>query len=131
MINQEFQKVKEFHLAFGHPTSETPVQMESKDVRIRSMFMMEEILEFTMAEDIYEQADAMIDLLYFTLGTLVEMGLPPEDLFTIVHNANMNKIWSDGQVRVDPKTRKVIKPPEWEDPYNKLQKAIDKMKEES
>ena len=43
--------------------------------------MNEEVAEFLVAEDIYEQADAMIDLMYFALGTMVEMGLEPDELF--------------------------------------------------
>lgn len=50
---------------------------------------MEEIAEFLVAPDIYEQADAMIDLIYFALGTLVEMGIKPDELFDIIQKANM------------------------------------------
>ena len=57
--------------------------------------MLEEINEFLDAvkeQDIVEQADAMIDTIYFALGTLVEMGVQPEQLFDIVQHANMSKL---------------------------------------
>ena len=34
----------------------------------------------------------MIDLMYFALGTMVEMGLEAEELFDIVQSANMAKL---------------------------------------
>ena len=40
--------------------------------------MLEKIIEFLDAvkeQDIVEQADTMIDTIYFALGTLVEMGI--------------------------------------------------------
>ena len=126
-MNQEFKKVKEFHKAFESPISELPVILTSERVKARAGFMREEIEEFEESVNIYEQADAMIDLIYFALGTLVEMGVKPDKLFDIVHEANMSKIWSDGKVHYREGDRKVIKPPEWEDPEPKLRAEIDNM----
>lgn len=58
--------------------------------------MLKEINEFLDAvkeQDIVEQADAMIDTIYFALGTLVEMGVQPEQLFDIVQHANMTNFF--------------------------------------
>lgn len=43
-----------------------------------------EFLEASEKQDIVEQADATIDTIYFALGTLVEMGIEPDELFYIV-----------------------------------------------
>ena len=87
--------------------------------------MNEEVAEFLVAEDIYEQADAMIDLMYFALGTQVEMGLEPDELFEIVQQANMAKLWPDCKPHYNPKDGKVIKPDTWEDPAPKIRACID------
>lgn len=129
-MNQEWQKVKEFHEKFNHPVVESPKLMDKERALARSKWMTEEILEFLIAEDKYMQADAMIDLLYFALGTLVEMGIAPEKLFDIVHQANMQKLWEDGKPRYN-KDGKTIKPASWKDPYPLLKEAIDKMEAEA
>ena len=126
-MDKEFEKVKEFHKAFECPVSETPVMLALDRAKMRAGFMREEIEEFEEAVNIYEQADAMIDLIYFALGTLVEMGVKPDKLFDIVHDANMSKLWSDGKVHRREIDGKVIKPPEWEDPEPKLRAAVDNM----
>ena len=72
--------------------------------------MNEEVAEFLVAQDIYEQADAMIDLIYFALGTLVEMGLEADELFDIVQKANMAKLWSDGKPHYNPKDARSSSP---------------------
>jgi predicted HAD superfamily Cof-like phosphohydrolase len=85
--------------------------------------MLEEIDEFIESDNITDQADAMIDLIYFALGTLVEMGVKPQKLFDIVHEANMTKLWEDGKPRYNS-DGKTIKPPGWQDPFKKLEDAI-------
>jgi predicted HAD superfamily Cof-like phosphohydrolase len=127
-VNKNFEQVKEFHRAFDCQVSETPVMLAHERAEMRSGFMLEEIEEFLESENVYEQADAMIDLIYFALGTLVEMGVKPGGIFDIVHEANMSKIWSDGKVHRRESDGKVIKPPEWEDPEPKIKTEIDSMK---
>lgn len=122
-MDREWSKVKEFQLKFGHPVSEYPKQMEHERVIKRYHWMLEEINEFVGAEDIVEQADAMIDVIYFALGTLVEMGIKPDSLFDIVQAANMAKLWSDGKPHYNAEG-KTVKPDTWEDPHYKLEKEI-------
>ena len=129
-INKEWSKVKEFQIKFGHPVSERPIMMDESRAKKRYTWMLEEINEFIEAPDIVEQADAMIDLIYFALGTLVEMGIEPEKLFSVVHNANMSKLWNDGKPHygADGKT---IKPKTWKDPHSELENIINEMLKES
>lgn len=63
------------------------------------------------------QADALIDQLYFVIGSLVEMGVKPDNLFDIVQSANMGKLWEDGKPRFREGDGKIIKPPNWEEKY--------------
>lgn len=129
-MNKEWEEVKSFHKAFNHPVGEYPRCMDKERAEKRYNWMKEEIDEFLEAvgkQDIVEQADAMIDVMYFALGTLVEMGIKPDVLFEIVQNANMSKLWEDGRPHYN-ESGKVIKPSTWTDPHNKLKDAIDNMK---
>ena len=130
-MNKEWEEVKLFHEKFNHPIGQYPKIMEKERAKKRYNWMLEEINEFLEAVeqgDIVEEADAMIDVIYFALGTLVEMGIKPDELFEIVQCANMSKLWED----VNPhyaEDGKTIKPATWEDPHNKLRQAIERMKE--
>ncbi len=126
-MKKEWSDVKEFHDKFGHPCPQSPTMIDKKRALSRAKWMNEEVSEFLIADDIYEQADAMIDLIYFALGTMVEMGLEVDELFEIVQNANMSKLWPDGKPHYNPKDGKVIKPDGWEDPAPKLRACIDKI----
>ncbi len=124
-MKKEWSDVREFHDKFGHPVAQKPLMIETKRALSRGKWMNEEVAEFLVAKDIYEQADAMIDLLYFSLGTLVEMGLEADELFAIVQKANMDKLWEDGKPHYNPKDGKVLKPEGWEDPAPKIKAYID------
>mgnify|MGYP004535226895 CR=1 FL=1 len=128
-MNKEWEAVKIFHEKFNHPTAEHPRSMEIMRAQKRYKWMKEEIDEFmeaVEAHDIVEQADAMIDVMYFALGTLVEMGIKPDALFYIVQDANMSKLWEDGLPHYNS-DGKTIKPSNWEDPHDKLKKIIESM----
>ena len=124
-MQKEWNDVRDFQRAFGHPHRDTPEMITADRAQIRANWMLEEINEFLEADEIVEQADAMIDLMYFAIGTLVEMGVKPDGIWQIVQDANMAKLWPDGKPhhREDGKT---IKPPTWEDPHNKLKAEIER-----
>lgn len=130
-MNKEWHKVKLFHEKFGHPSADFPIFLDKERAKNRSKWIMEEITEFLVAQNIYEQADAMIDLIYFALGTLVEMGIKPDDLFEIVQDANMSKLGIDGKSMYNKKDGKIIKPGNWKDPAPKIKYLIDKLIGES
>ena len=60
-MNKEWEKVKLFHDKFRHPSSDRPAFIPKERAKDRAKWLMEEIAEFLVAPDIYEQADAMID----------------------------------------------------------------------
>ena len=126
-MNHEWELVRDFQEKFGHPYAHTPQILDKERVEARYNWMLEEIDEFRAAPDMVEQADAMIDVMYFALGTLVEMGIKPDALFEIVHAANMQKLWPDGKPHYAP-DGKTIKPVGWQDPHAKLARAIEKQK---
>lgn len=78
-MNREWEQVKEFHRVFHHPIGDYPQVLSFERAQKRYRWIKEEIDEFLAASengDIVEQADAMIDTIYYALGTLVEMGMP-------------------------------------------------------
>ncbi|MCM3784344.1 HAD family hydrolase [Neobacillus mesonae] len=125
-MNVQYEKVREFHEKFNVPYADKPEAMPFQRRTERYLYMSEELNEFDEAETVVDQADAMIDLIYLALGTLVEIGVKPDALFDIVHNANMSKLWPDGTVHYDPITNKVVKPPTFVRPEPMLQAEIER-----
>jgi predicted HAD superfamily Cof-like phosphohydrolase len=124
-MNESWDLVREFHIAFGHPVGDAPTALGPDRVLKRARWMREELDEFCDAERLDEQADAMIDLIYFALGTLVEMGVRPKTLFEIVHDANMAKMSADG-VPHYAEDGKTIKPQGWRDPRESIQSELSR-----
>lgn len=78
--------------------------------------IQEELTEFEQAladKDILEAADALIDLVYFALGRLVEMGIPPQLVFDEVHRANMDKERGELSKRPGSEGYDAVKPEGW------------------
>lgn len=125
-IEKEYRMVTEFQRKFGQPVADKPTEMAYQRMDERYEYMKEELNEFRESFILVDQADAMIDLIYLAIGTLVELGVNPAPLFEIVHNANMSKLWPDGKVRTDGKTGKVIKPPTFVRPEPLLQAEIER-----
>lgn len=125
-LNEAWEDVKLFHKTFRSPVGESPRMLRCERAAARADWMREEVDEFLEAGDMYEQADAMIDLIYFALGTMVEMGIPPQDLFDVVQKANMSKLWPDGQPHFR-EDGKVIKPEGWQHPEVMIKELIDSM----
>lgn len=122
-LDNAYDDVKDFHARFGHPVREHPTLLTADRAAARAAWMQEEVAEFLASETVPDQADAMIDLIYFALGTLVEMGVRPAKLFEVVHAANMTKLWPDGQPRFR-EDGKTVKPPGWVDPTEALRDEI-------
>jgi len=129
-LDDPFNKVREFHVAFNHNCPDRPQLLPESRVTKRYNWMLEELEEFRKAGSIHDQADAMVDLMYFALGTLVEMGVQPGRLFDIVHSANMKKLWPDGKVHYAA-DGKVIKHPSWTPPEPQLAQEIDRQVREA
>jgi predicted HAD superfamily Cof-like phosphohydrolase len=116
--------VRKFHRVFNHPVADSPVNLTDERAITRSGWMLAELEEFTTAENVVDRADAMIDLIYFALGTLVEMGIQPGKLFEIVQAANMAKLHNGKpQYRED---NKIIKPEGWVAPEPQIAAEIER-----
>ena len=105
-MNKQIEQVKEFHKVFEHPIGNTPESLSVKRGLERHDYLKEELQEFKDAvesQDLVEQADACIDIIYFALGTLVELGLTNkyEALFDEVQRSNMSKVCLSMESAID------------------------------
>ena len=119
-IDRAWADVRAFHLAFGAPAPDAPAELARDRVIGRAAWIEEEAQELREATTVDAQADAFIDVIYFAIGGLVEMGIQPGALWDIVQGANMAKLWPDGRPRFREGDGKVLKPVGWEDPGPKL-----------
>lgn len=114
------EKVKEFHKAKGYPINIPLSNSEDPDVKFSEVnalrtlaaFLADEISKseklrkyrlWLIVEEVYEVAnalfkrdkielaDALADLIYVSIGTAVQYGIPIEYVFNEVHRSNMTK----------------------------------------
>ncbi len=123
MSDKWWHQVREFHIKFQHPHRESPVFMETERAHKRYNWMQEELDEFIGAQGLVDQVDALIDLMYFAVGTLVEMGVKPDEIFEIVHRANMTKL--DNGTPLFKADGKTAKPKDWQDPAEQIQQVLE------
>ncbi len=83
-------------------------------------------------DPLVDQVDALTDLLYLTYGSFSLLGVDPEPIMAIVHQANMAKLFPDGKPHYDPITNKVLKPEDWAEkhaPEAKIREEIARQSE--
>lgn len=151
-MKKQYEQVKQFHAACGVEMPDKPTMLDIGDddamffytnhlsvvndnlrkdldggvMYFRTSLMLEELIEFMDATTIEDQADALIDLMYFAIGTFTLMGLNPEPIFNIVANANLGKVMPDGTVLRDEQG-KIMKPDGWKErfaPEAKIRREI-------
>lgn len=93
--------VRTFHETYGAPVGTDGPQPLSEDrVELRIGLIREEfedeLIPALEKGDLVESVDAAIDILYVTLGLLVEMGVDAEPIFAEVQDSNMSKLGEDG-----------------------------------
>lgn len=101
------------------PIPRKPEALSRARTRWAQSALLEEVDEFVKASnkgDVTEAADGLIDLIYFALGRLVEMGVPVKAAFDEVQRANMNKTRGTLSKRPDSKGFDAVKPPGWQAP---------------
>ena len=93
----------------------------------RYNMILEELTEYYEADSLVDEYDALIDILVFTVGTLVQSNLPLYPGWAAVMEANMNKIVGETKrgYKVDLK-----KPPGWVGPEEELKRIINDLKME-
>lgn len=107
-----YADVRDFHLKFGHPVSDSPAHPSLDDEVFRAKLVREETQELLAAlasEGLAEIAQECVDVLVVVLGTMVTYGLPLDPFWEAVHSANMAK-------EPNPAGGKPIKPAGWHKP---------------
>lgn len=123
MLDEAYRLVEEFQYKAGHPVNEKPTLMIKSRAFVRYKCMHDELDEFITASNIYEQADSIMDLIYYAIGTLVELGVHPDDLFLLLHEYNMKKV----QFVENDESGRVKKPSWWHHPDEEIKRIIDDM----
>ena len=94
---KQLNDVAEFHKAFNHPVEPKPIIPDIKRMLLRVELIQEELNEFALAiqeENLVEVADALGDLQYVVLGSVLEFGLGEKfpSIFAEIHASNMSKL---------------------------------------
>ncbi len=127
-MKKQIDDVQKFHEKFGHPVSTELCNIETQRALDRVKWIKSECSEYidaVIANDKVEIADALGDILYFVLGTVVEHGLQDnmEDVFQAIQDSNMSKLGADGNpmYRADGK---IMKGPYYFTPTAKIKELL-------
>ena len=95
-----FERVMEFHRAFGVKTPDSPEFPDEKIQALRVSLIEEELNELKEAidaKDLVGVADALTDLYYVVVGAADCFGIDIDACFREVHESNMPKLGEDGK----------------------------------
>lgn len=111
------QEVTRFNLeVLGLPVPSQPEKLSAARAEWAEHALKEELQEFSEAETPEDQADALLDLVYFALGRVLELGFPPGVLFDEIQLANMKKQRGELSKRPGAMGFDAIKPEGWTPP---------------
>ena len=117
-------EVKQFSDACNDGKNPThPKEMSEQAIAFIRKMVNDELDELEDATNTIEQADALVDAIYYICDTAVRHGLNLDPLFKIVHRANMQKV-VDGKV-IRREDGKILKPEGWEDPEPYLSREME------
>lgn len=116
--------VHAFTVACKENLPDRPTRISDERIAFIRNMVNDELDELESAETIAEQADALVDAIYYICDFAATHGINLDPLFEIVHGANMQKI-VDGKV-IRREDGKILKPEGWEDPAPKLEAEIER-----
>lgn len=105
----------------------TPKRMSVEAVEFVAEMVNDELDELREATDVVEQADALVDAIYYICDTAVRHGMNLDRVFEIVHGANMAKVVDGRVIRRDD--GKILKPEGWRDPGPLLVAELDRQRD--
>ena len=94
-----YERVLEFHKAFGQPSPGTPELLDESVSALRIELIREELEEYmeaVAANDIVAIADALGDLDYVVNGAAIAHGIVLPVITAEIHRSNMTKLGPDG-----------------------------------
>lgn len=122
-------QMREFTMAYKDDLPTRPQYMTAEDIAFIREMVNDELDELMVAQTVTEQADALVDAIYYICDCAVRNGINLDPLFDIVHNANMQKV-VNGKVIRREEDGKILKPKGWEDPALKLEKEMTRQAHE-
>lgn len=127
----QLDMVRAFHHKFGLGVGTELRELTLEESNFRIQCMQEELDEYVsavMTGHMTKQLDALVDLVYFALGTAVLQGFPFNEAFMLVHSANMEKVRCErAEDSLRGSTFDVIKPEGWVAPEEKIRLLLDRM----
>ena len=121
-------KVREFTLACSDEITSSPKKMSAEAVQFIRKMIDDELRELENSSTIAQQADALVDAIYYICDTAVRHGMNLDPLFEIVHSANMGKVVDGKVIRRDD--GKILKPAGWVDPQKFLDDEVQRQFDE-
>lgn len=117
ILGRMTEEVERFvHGILGTPIPGIPSLLTDIRRDFRANCILEELAELKDATTVQDQADAFMDIAYYALGALVEMGVAPVALFEEVHGANMRKHRGALSKRPGSQGYDAVKPAGWQGP---------------
>ena len=119
-----YDSVRQFHMKVLGIQDVTPTLSLPVEFSQRIAFMEEELTELEDAYrnlDLVGAADALADLVYVAVGTAHMMGIPFDEVFKVVHAANMQKMrgmTKRGMIY------DAVKPPGWVGPEAQIESIL-------
>jgi predicted HAD superfamily Cof-like phosphohydrolase len=115
-----FNDVAAFNKKFGLEPTDVPSFPNEEIWMLKNLHMQEELNEIRAAcliGDLEQYFDGIIDLVYVALGAAYLAGLPFEEGFRRVHEANMKKVRAiTAEDSKRGSTYDIVKPAGWEAP---------------
>ncbi len=102
-MKKQLDDIMDFHQTFQCYIQRSPNAVIPKDIKdVRQRILQEEVDELDDAakkEDLIAVADALGDIVYVALGTVISYGLQDkfEKVFAEIHRANMSKLDEQGK----------------------------------
>lgn len=121
---QQYDQVLAFRNKLNLPVSDVPALLPAVHLSFYARFIMEELSELMKAHEkghLVDAADAVVDLLYVTMGLSHHMGLPLPELFQAVHHANMKK---EPGITKRGVGQDAIKPGDWTPPEQDIEAIL-------
>lgn len=118
------RQVREFSKACNNSLTSKPILMSKGAVEFVRKMVNDELDELEESGSIVEQADALVDAIYYICDCAVKHGMDLDPLFDIVHQANMSKVVDGKVIRRDD--GKILKPEGWINPEPLLETEIQR-----
>ena len=111
----------DFRNKYGLPIPDQVGRISPEDLSYRLGHIEEEVRELNTAvenEDIVEMADALVDIVYVTIGTAMALGINFQACWDEIHRSNMAKQRAkpDGSDSKRGSGLDIVKPPGWQPP---------------